>query len=43
MFLEPDGSISPDIMPDACHLSPRGYAIFAGALEPLVRELLPGR
>ena len=40
-FLEPDGRISPDIMPDGCHLSPGGYALFADALEPLVRGLLP--
>lgn len=39
-FLEPDGRISPDVMPDGCHLSPRGYALFADALEPLVRDML---
>ncbi len=39
-FLEPDGAISPEIMPDACHLSPRGYAIFADALAPLIDDLL---
>ena len=39
-FLEPDGRISPDIMPDGCHLSPRGYALFADALEPLVQAML---
>ena len=39
-FLEPDGRISPDIMPDGCHLSPRGYALFANALEPLVQAML---
>jgi lysophospholipase L1-like esterase len=42
-FLEPDGSISADIMPDGCHLSPRGYALFADALEPLVRVILNTR
>ena len=40
-FLEPSGTISTDIMPDGCHLSPRGYQLFANALEPLVREMLP--
>ena len=39
-FLEPDGTISTDIMPDGCHLSSRGYALFADALEPLVQEML---
>jgi len=42
-FLEPDGTISADIMPDGCHLSPRGYALFADALEPLVRAMLTAR
>ncbi len=39
-FLEPNGTISTDIMPDGCHLSPRGYALFADALEPLVQAML---
>ena len=42
-FLDKDGSISADIMPDGCHLSPRGYALFADALEPLVRAMLTTR
>jgi len=42
-FLEPEGRISADIMPDGCHLSPRGYALFADALEPLVRAMLTAR
>ena len=40
VFLEPDGTISADIMPDGCHLSPRGYRLFADALEPLVQDML---
>ena len=39
-FLEPDGRISTDIMPDGCHLSPRGYMIFADALEPMIQGTL---
>jgi beta-glucosidase len=39
-FLEPLGTISTDIMPDGCHLSPHGYRVFAEALEPLIREML---
>ena len=39
-FLEPDGQISTDIMPDGCHLSPRGYTLFADALEPMLQEML---
>ena len=42
-FLEVDGRISTDIMPDGCHLSPRGYARFADALQPLVQAMLTTR
>ena len=42
-FLETDGHISPDIMPDGCHLSSRGYALFADALEPLTQAMLNSR
>ena len=42
-FLEPDGHISTDVMPDGCHLSPRGYALFADALQPLVQGMLNPR
>ncbi|MDQ2801003.1 MAG: GDSL-type esterase/lipase family protein [Armatimonadota bacterium] len=40
VFLEADGTISTEIMPDGCHLSPRGYQIFADALEPIVQDML---
>jgi N-acetylglucosamine-6-sulfatase len=40
VFLEPDGSISPAVMPDGLHLSPEGYRRWAAELAPLVRELL---
>lgn len=39
-FLEPDGSISKEIMPDYLHLTPRGYQIWAIAIEGKLRELL---
>ncbi len=39
-FIEKDGTISTQIMPDGCHLSPEGYTRFADALEPLVSEML---
>ncbi len=38
-FLEPDGSISKQIMPDKLHLSPEGYQRWAEALEPTLVEL----
>ena len=38
-FLEPDGAISKEIMPDLLHLSPAGYERWAQALEPKLKEL----
>lgn len=37
-FVKPDGSIDAALMPDALHLSPDGYAIWAQALEPVLRS-----
>lgn len=37
-FLNKDGTISPDIMPDALHLTPKGYEIFANALQSIIAE-----
>lgn len=39
-LIEADGSISKDIMPDYLHLSPKGYEIWAKAIEPKLKELL---
>lgn len=39
-FLQPDGTLSQEIMPDRLHLSPKGYEIWADAIEPKVKELL---
>lgn len=39
-FLEPDKSISKEIMPDYLHLTPKGYKIWALAIEPKLTELL---
>lgn len=39
-MLEADGSLSKAIAPDFLHFSPAGYARFADALEPIVKELL---
>jgi len=38
-FLEPDGTISREIMPDLLHLSPQGYERWAQTLEPQLKEL----
>jgi lysophospholipase L1-like esterase len=40
LFLENDGSLSKDIMPDALHLSAKGYGIWAKAIEPTLSRLL---
>jgi lysophospholipase L1-like esterase len=39
-FLEEDGSLSKQIMPDYLHLSRRGYEIWAEAITPTLKELL---
>ena len=39
-FVEDDGTISKDIMPDSLHLSPAGYQIWAEAIEGKLRQLL---
>jgi lysophospholipase L1-like esterase len=39
-FLQPDGTLSKDIMPDLLHLSDKGYDMWAAAIEPKVKELL---
>ncbi len=38
-FLEKDGSLSKDIMPDYLHLSPKGYDIWAAAIKGEVEKL----
>jgi lysophospholipase L1-like esterase len=42
-FLTPDGTLTKEIMPDALHLSPQGYEIWAAAIEPKVQELMNGK
>ena len=39
-FLGDDGSLSKDIMPDSLHLSPKGYEIWAEAIEPAVKQAM---
>ena len=39
-YVENDGSISKDIMPDALHPNEAGYKIWAAAIEPKLKELL---
>ncbi len=35
-----DGSISPEIMPDFLHLTPKGYQLWADAMRPDIQKLL---
>jgi beta-glucosidase len=39
-FLEPDKSISKEIMPDFLHLTPKGYKIWAKAIEPIIAKMM---
>ena len=39
-FLNPDGTISPEIMPDYLHLTAKGYRLWADAMEPTLWRLL---
>jgi beta-glucosidase len=39
-FLQPDGSLSKEIMPDFLHLSPKGYELWTAAIQPKVQELM---
>ncbi len=39
-FLEKDGTLSKEIMPDLLHLSSKGYQIWAEAIEPAVAEMM---
>jgi len=40
IFLHSDGRISPELMPDFEHPSPRGFCVWAEAIEPKVIELM---
>ncbi len=40
-FLKPDGSLSSEIMPDFLHPSPKGYEIWAAAIQPVIQKYLP--
>ena len=39
-FLEPDGSMSTEVMPDGLHPSTKGYQIWADAIRDDVKRLL---
>jgi len=39
-FLQEDGTLTREIMPDLLHLSEKGYDMWAAAIEPTVKELM---
>ena len=39
-FLQPDGTISKEVMPDRLHLSEKGYQIWADAVKEPIADLL---
>ena len=39
-FTNQDGTISKEIMPDFLHLGPRGFELWAEAIEPVVKDLM---
>ncbi len=40
-FLEPDGTMSPEVMPDFLHPSAKGYEIWTEAIQPIVDNYCP--
>lgn len=39
-FLQPDGTLPREVMPDLLHLSEKGYDMWAEAIDPKIKELL---
>jgi lysophospholipase L1-like esterase len=39
-FLDPDGTLPKDVMPDALHPNEKGYEIWADAMGPTLKELI---
>ena len=39
-FLDPDGTLPKDVMPDALHPNEKGYQIWADAIGPTLAELM---
>ncbi|SMF24663.1 GDSL-type esterase/lipase family protein [Pseudogulbenkiania subflava] len=39
-FVSENGDLPAEVMPDAVHLSPKGYAIWADAMQPVLKALI---
>jgi lysophospholipase L1-like esterase len=42
-FLQPDGTLPHDVMPDLLHPNAKGYEIWANAITPVVEKYFPGQ
>lgn len=40
-FLQPDGTIAPDMMADGLHPATKGYTLWADAIQPIVDQYIP--
>jgi lysophospholipase L1-like esterase len=40
-LVEPDGTISKDMMPDSLHPTAKGYEIWAAAIQPIIKKYAP--
>ena len=40
-FLQPDGTLTKEIMPDFLHPSAKGYQIWADAIQPVIDQFFP--
>ena len=40
-ILQPDGTLTADIMPDFLHPSAKGYEIWADAIQPVIEKYFP--
>jgi lysophospholipase L1-like esterase len=40
-FLQPDGTLTTEIMPDSLHPSTKGYGIWADAIQPVIDKYFP--
>jgi beta-glucosidase len=38
-FLQPDGTLTKEIMPDLLHLNPASYTLWAEALQKRIKEI----
>ena len=42
-FLQANGKLTKDVMPDFLHLTPKGYRIWADAVKGPIKKLMGGK